>query len=282
MPDPVIKEIVSAIHVRHIQTSIEMAERFTRESRVGDVADHMDRFQHDVTPVFPDDSVHGLGVPSEPDGNLWRDDLRCMGPHTEIRAAVRALSGTVLIDGRANLLELLDRFRANHTFLLVVGSGGLDGIVTPSDMNKQAGRTHLFMHVSALELALADRLRAADRLEEEVLGILSPTHASQVRSRLRRQQESDQAVDLVATLDFQDVLLAEWQLGAAGLKSVIDMRQIKGISEFRNRIMHSVLNPAGDEPERLDELLERTDLVERLLDVITDSAMTRSSNHREP
>jgi len=41
--------------------------------------------------------------------------------------------------------------------MLVVGGLGLEGIVTPFDMNKQAGRTHLFMQISALEIALSDR-----------------------------------------------------------------------------------------------------------------------------
>lgn len=270
MPDPVIKEIVSAIHVRQIQTSIGMAEPFTRGRRVEEVAAHMDRLQHDVTPVFPEDGIGDLREPCDPDGTLWKVDLKGMDARVDIRDVVRPLSSNVLIDSRANLLELLDRFRANHTFLLVVGSGGLDGIVTPSDMNKQAGRTHLFMHVSALELALADRLRMAERSEEDVLLLLSAERAGKVRSRLRRQQESDQAADLVATLDFQDLLLVERELGTSDLRSLLNIDQIEGLSEFRNRVMHSVLHPAGDDPERLDELLERTELVERLLDAIAD------------
>lgn len=85
--------------------------------------------------------------------------------------------------------------------------------MTPSDMNKQAGRTHLFMHVSALELALADGLRAAKRSEGDVLRLLSRERAGQVRWRLRKQQESDQAADLIATHDLRDLLLVERELG---------------------------------------------------------------------
>jgi hypothetical protein len=123
VPDPVIKEIASAIHVRQIQTPIGMAEPFTRSSPVKNVADHMDRQQHDVTPVFPNDRIppdHGRW---DPDGTPWRSDLRGMDPRLDIHSVVRPLSSNVLIDSRANLLELLDRFRSSHTFLLVVGSG---------------------------------------------------------------------------------------------------------------------------------------------------------------
>jgi hypothetical protein len=139
-------------------------------------------------------------------------------------------------------------------------------------MNKQAGRTHLFMHVSALELALAERLRASEPSEDDVLRLLPSERVGKVRGRLRRYQESDQAADLVATLDFQDLLLLQGQQGTSGLRSVLTSEQIKGLSEFRNRVMHSVLQPAGDAPERLDDLLNHTKLVQRLLDVLTNQS----------
>jgi hypothetical protein len=266
----VIKEIAAAIHVRQIHTPMGMAERFTRSSQVNDVATHMDRYQHDVTPVFPDEPASGPHGRSDPDGTPWRSDLEGMDPQSSIHAVARPLSSAVLIDSRANLLELLDRFRASHTFLLVVGSGGRDGIVTPSDMNKQAGRTHLFMHVSALELALAARLRASDPSEGEVRRLLPLERAGTVRGRLRRNLESDQATDLVAMLDFQDLLLLEGQLGTSVLRSTLNPQRIKGLSEFRNRVMHAVLQPAGDSPERLDDLLSRTELVQGILEAIGD------------
>jgi hypothetical protein len=58
--------------------------------------------------------------PSDTDGLLWRVDLEGMDPHVVIRATVRSLSSHVLIDSRANLLELLERFRSRQTFLLAL------------------------------------------------------------------------------------------------------------------------------------------------------------------
>lgn len=275
MSDSVIKEIAAAIHVRQIQTPMGMAKPFTRHSKVGQVATHMDRVQHDVTPVFPAGDTLNYRGQLGPDGTLRRVELEGLDNADDIRSVVRPLSGDLLIDSKANLLEMLDRFRADHTFLLVVGSGGLNGIVTPSDMNKQAGRTHhLFMHVSALELALAERLRAAKRSDEDVLRLMTPKRAGMARGRLGRQQSSNQSADLVATLDFQDLLLVERELGASGFISHLSLQQIEQLSDFRNRVMHSVLQPAGDDPERLDELLVRTELVERLLGAIEEQSVT--------
>lgn len=270
MQGSVITEIASAIHVRQIRTTMDTVARFNRSSQVSEVVTHMERHQFDVAPVFPDNADPGPRHRLDPDGVLSRRDLRDMDPEVEIGPAVRSLSSDVLIDSRASLLELLDRFRLGHTFLLVVGSGGLDGIVTPSDMNKQAGRTHLFMHVSALELALATRLRASLRSEGEVLGCLTDAEARKIRGRLRRQRESDQVADLVAMLDLQDLLQIEAGLATSGLLSTLDGDQIKGLAVFRNRVMHSVLQPAGDAPEHLNELLHHTELVQRLLEALAD------------
>lgn len=78
------------------------------------MAAHTDRLQYDVTPILlEDDGIRGLREQSDPDGTLTRTDLEGMDSRAEIRAAVRPLSGNMLIDSRDNLLELLDRFRAN-------------------------------------------------------------------------------------------------------------------------------------------------------------------------
>jgi len=99
---------------------------------------------------------------------------RHRSPHPTARCN-SGLTNSVLIDGNASWVRLLDRFRDEHRFMLVVGGNGLEGIVTPSDMNEQAGRTHLFMQISALEMALSDRARSAP--EDELLTVLPKDRA---------------------------------------------------------------------------------------------------------
>jgi len=268
VPDSVVREIASAIHVRHIQTPIRAAEPVTRATRVDEVLAHMQRHKYDATPVFPDVADGPDGVTVGPDGTVWRADLERLKAHAEVHALVRPLTSRTLIDSNATLVQLLDRFRDNHTFLLVVGGVGLDGIVTPSDMNKQAGRTHLFMQVSALELALSDLVRSGFRPDNELLGLLPDVRAVRARSRLRRKQEYDEAADLVAALDFQDLLYIEQRVRRHDAISALTSGQIQSLSGFRNRVMHAVLDPASDDSDRLKGLLGHMELIEGLLDSI--------------
>lgn len=156
---------------------------------------------------------------------------------------------------------------------MVVGGQGLEGIVTPSDMNKQAGRTHLFVQVSALEMALSDRVRAENWPDEETLRRLPTKRARRARSRLKAKRSVDEAADLVATLDMEDLLqLAGSSPGLEDL-SALDAEQIEGLVTFRNKVVHAVLDPAGDADDRLEQLLAQTALIARLLDSLQSRSL---------
>jgi hypothetical protein len=264
--DQVINEIASAIHVRHVQTSLGAARTFTRGSHAGEVAAHMQEYQFDATPVFPDSMDRAGSAPLDPDGTLWRSELERLDSADEIRSAVRPLTGSTLIDGNASIGELLERFRNSHTFILVVGGRGLEGMVTPSDMNKQAGRTHLFMQVSALEMALSERLRAAGSPDQQVLDQLPRDRARQVKARLAKKQAVDDAADLVAALDMQDLLIIARAREDTTSVFALSDREIRSLTDFRNSVMHAVLEPAGDEGERFEDLLLQTALLSTLVD----------------
>lgn len=272
VPDPVIGEIASAIHVRHIQTPIDAAKVFTRASRVADVAAHMACHKYDVTPIFADDAELAGSETGDPDGTLRKEDLERLEPTGQIRSVVRPLIGSALIDSNASLIELLGRFRDGHRFMLVVGGQGLKGIVTPSDMNKQAGRTHLFMQISALEIALSDLVRAADPTDHELMNVLPQPRARQVRSRWARNQSRDEAADLVAALDFADLLQIERASAAIEVLSGLSDQEIGKLGDFRNRVMHAVLEPSGDDDDRLERLLADTALVARVLGALNEAA----------
>lgn len=159
MPDPVIRDIASAIHVRHVLTPISDVRDFTRHDLVETVKLHMEGNMLDFTPVFPgnaDPLGGGEKGSSGPDGVVELSDLRQAHSDDPIERFIRPLASEVLIEAKASLNELIERFRAGQSFMLVVGSTGLQGVVTPSDLNKQAGRTQLFMQLCALELALAE------------------------------------------------------------------------------------------------------------------------------
>lgn len=199
MTDPVVSDIASAIHVRHIQTPITAAQAVTATTKVGDVLAHMTRFMYDVTPMF--ESLRtGPPASGRVTGTLRKSDLEDHISTDEVGQVLRGLADSSLIDANASLVTLLDRFRGGHVFALVVGNAGIEGLVTPSDLNKQAGRTHLFMEVCALELALADRLRLLDQPDEELLGMLSSERVRDVRKRVAKKRDWDEAQTVASLL----------------------------------------------------------------------------------
>lgn len=272
VPDPVIGEIASAIHVRHLQTSLSAARVFTPCSLVSEVAAHMKANKYDATPVFPPATGEGSSARTDPHGTLWFMDLHDLDPAEEVRPVVRPLGSSCLIDGNASVVRLLDRFRVDHRFMLVVGNQGLEGIVTPSDLNKQAGRTHMFMLVSALEMGLANRVRATDRKDSEILGMLPKDRARRASSLLARKQSRDVATDLVAALDFQDLLVIMRATASNELFTALSKEQIESLADFRNGVMHAVLEPAGDASDRLEHVLAQTAQLTRLLEALETGA----------
>lgn len=176
------------------------------------------------------------------------------------------LSSDLLIEAKASLNELIERFRAEQPFMFVVGSGGLEGVVTPSDLNKQAGRTQLFMQVCALELALADIVRGSARSDDQLIALLPEERAKSAAGRYRKQRQRDEAADLVTAFDLQDLLYCcKASSVANSALSTLTATQIQHLSKFRNTVMHAVLEPAGDDDGRLKHLLDQTELVAGLL-----------------
>lgn len=267
MPNLVIAEIASALHVSHVLTPMSEVRRFTRIDGVELVKSHLATNMFDFTPIFPI-SAHqpaALAERAGADGILRRSDLSQAQADEPIERFVRPLASDVLIEAKASLSELIKRFRV-QPFMFVVGGGGLEGVVTPSDLNKQAGRTQLFMQVCALELALADIVRSSARSKDQLLALLPEKRARAAAGRYGRQRDQDEAADLVAAFDLQDLLyLAKAWAGGDSALSGLTVGQIEQLSKFRNAIMHAVLEPASDDELRVKHLLDQTELLGELL-----------------
>lgn len=257
--DAVVRDIASAIHVRHIQTPIEQARRITGEVTQQQVASYLMENQFDATPIFspePTASVTGL---------VYREDLdkRSKQPVEHVR---RELEPAVLIDASAPLEDLLGRFDEGQPFLFVIGGRGVTGIVTPSDMNRQAGRVHLFLELSALELAMAQALRDEGGDQERWLTCLHPQAQKRALSEQRKARKQDQAVDLIATLHFRDLLLIiRSRGGLSGPWRGLTEPQIDSMNDFRISVMHAVRDVTTDSPPRIEQLISTTQLISQLL-----------------
>ncbi len=124
-----VQDIAAAFTVGHIQTPVKTALPVGPQDSQGDLVAAMAEAQFDATPVFADQVVVGYA--------RQRDMRRGGEP---VSAVMRPLTAAVLVQSGAPIDRLLQRLLAEQ-FLLVVDGDGISGLVTPSDLNKQAGRT---------------------------------------------------------------------------------------------------------------------------------------------
>lgn len=115
------------------------------------------------------------------------------------------LAASCLVSGDTSLGTLMSTL-ARAPFLFVVAGGAVSGIVTPSDLNKQAGRTYFYLLVAAVEMNLAERVRGHFSDQENVLALLSDERVSDIRERLAGEQRDDVASDIVAALNLSELL----------------------------------------------------------------------------
>lgn len=257
MTDPVIADISSAIRVRHIRTPGSDVSPIKDGDEQGQVLALMTRHQYDASPVLGDSGVTGL---------LWREDL--LDTATPVSEAMRGLAAEMLIEARAPLTDLVARFREGQRFLLVLDGRGIDGVVTPSDLGKQAGRTHLFMEISALELGLAEEARSLQDGDAAALQALLPAdRVSAAKRRRNAKSKRDEDVDFVGALDFGDLLLIGQQLAPENdpAWSSISGGERESLKHFRNSVMHAVLQVTSDEDTDVEGLIHNTSLISDLL-----------------
>ena len=94
----------------------------------------------------------------------------------------------------------------DRPFLFVVEGREITGLVTPSDLNKQPGRTYFYLLIANLEIAIAEMVRSHFANQSDALGLISKSRRGSVASRLAELRTGDVDADVVAALDFADLL----------------------------------------------------------------------------
>jgi len=250
--DNTATDLGTVIQVRHLMTPIGLVRPVRDEDQAEAVYERLLAKNYFATAVFSGNEVTGW---------VAREDL---AKHSggRIEPARQGLSADVLIGAGSAVDGLLERFR-EHNFLLVVGEWGIEGIVTPSDIGRQAGRMHLFMQVCALELALASLARLQDDLTSVVAQVLTGERRRRLQASLEKKADLGEVTDLVAEFSFND-LLRVGQLLVKGWADV-ERAQLDELNDFRNSVVHMALEVADDGGVAIRRVLSNLDLVHRLL-----------------
>ena len=207
---------------------------------------------------------------SEVVGFVSRSDL-ATGTGTTMVQQVQRLTAGVLVSGDAPVAELM-AYLHDRPFLFVVEGREITGLVTPSDLNKQPGRTYFYLLIANLEIAIAEMVRSHFANQSDALGLISESRQGSVASRLAELRTGDVDADVVAALDFADLLTVvkntpsllaafgefspgSWKRRVCG--PLASLRHRHHASEYRTL--------ATDEPTSLDRLIRRDRLLRNLL-----------------
>jgi hypothetical protein len=174
-------------------------------------------------------------------GYALRADL-LKHPSGKVRGVTRALDQHVLLNEEAPFPVLLEVLRRS-SFAFLVGSDGLTGFVTVSDLNKQGSRAHFYLMIASVEVQLAELLRRFGPPQEDLLASLSLRARRAIRRRFREDKSASVEVDYLAYMYFAQLvnlvgrdpaLLKRLEYASRG-----DWRRITaGLAGLRNSVMH--------------------------------------------
>jgi hypothetical protein len=228
------EEIESAIRVRHLQTSLGESVWFASATSEADAVRALLPHGFEQAPVVDDGLTVGFVLASELDP----------AAETPLGAKAHPLAAGHLVSADSSLLEALP-WLTTHRLLFVLDGNAITGFVTPSDLNKQAGRTYFYLMLAELELFLAELIRTQFPDQRIAIGLLSANRAQKVIDRYAQDRAENVDADLVACLTFADVCdIAERDdsirehLGFTSRKRAA--RAFGPLKRLRDEVMHLV------------------------------------------
>jgi hypothetical protein len=226
------EEMAAAITARRLETPLDGALSLDPEEHPRVAAKRLADNDFDQAPVCRGEDLEGFAL---------RRTLEITSVHSVAQCTV-PLTPAVLVSADAGLPSLLPVL-ATNAFTFVLHGHVVSGFVTPSDLNKQLARTHFFLLLASLEVMLGGLIRATYPDLEIALGTLTPKRSDAVQDRLRRDEASNVALDLVAEMEFADLLRVV--AGTERLRAVFSyptrrsfLAAARHLPDLRNDVMH--------------------------------------------
>ena len=254
---PPYQEIADGIRARHLETPLHHVTGLEVGTSEHDAARALRDLGFDQAPVTRDGFLIGY---------VFIEDLDATSG-AQVDTKLRPLAPEHIVSGESSLGPTL-RWLADRRLLFVLDGNTITGLMTPADLNKQAGRTYFFLMVAELELALSELIRSSFPQQSDALEALGEARRNGVRERFADDRLRDVEADLVACLTFADVCeIAEHN---AEMRSILGFdsktrmaKQLEPIKRLRDDVMHPVR--ALLTPTRSIDVLAELDAVLREL-----------------
>ena len=160
-------------------------------------------------------------------------------PRTSIGDDFERLTEHHLIGGNASILDFV-RMGDERPTRLVVSGGEIVGLVCMADLHKLPVRAALFSVVTALEMAMADRIGGVwQDGASDWLDLLSSARSNEVKNRIASARRNDTYVSDISSTQFADKVTITLKQGlVAGSKTQLKS-EFKVIRKLRDDLAHA-------------------------------------------
>lgn len=158
-------------------------------------------------------------------------------PQKTVKQCMRPLDGSMLISAGATLRELIPLL-GESPYRLVVTKKGIEGIVTPSDLQKLPVRLYVFALITHLEMLMREIIARRYPNDDDWLALLTDDSRKDINKDWRRLKKRDLNISKLecASLNVECTILEQVLPPEEGKKLKEESKMIR---ELRNSIDHA-------------------------------------------
>lgn len=249
-------DIVERLTVSHIQTPVERLLGFTADDPAKKAESDLKDNHFDFGPIRRNGELIGRTSVSELNGKSGA-----------IGDSYQPLSEQYLISSGSSIRSAM-AWLDHDRWLLVVEGRRITGLVTPSDLNRQAARAYFYLLVADFEIRLADAIRAVFDNQFDVFDLLDDFAIEQTTKNHEKARSGDIDSDLVAAMYLFDMLIVAAK--SAEVRSRLDHVLDEDwewaqahINDFRKQVMHPA-TPLLNDTSGLGRLIQIEERLRRL------------------
>lgn len=250
-------DIARSITARHLATPLKEATSVAPRDMAVTASRRLSAHGFDQAPVVADGNIVGWVLTNALVAN----------PRRTVQRLMHRLGPTEFVSADAPVRTMLEAL-AESGMVFVVTGRRVDGFIVAADINKHAARTHFYLLIADLELALVALLRRRYARVAILLNRIPSKDRSQAKKRYERDRRWSTDVDQLAVLDFSDLLTIVGRSPRVretfGCRSEDAWSELTSrLNRFRTAVMHPSARFIGE--WKIAEVLEMESRLRRLL-----------------
>lgn len=217
------ENLLNLFTAAQISTSIREAQCVPLRSPPAEAHQKLSLLRFDQAPVVDRNTVVG-----------WVATANLLGAE-KLKGVMKPLELSAIVSNEASIANVL-QLLAREGLVFTVGEDGINGFITPSDLERHAARSHFYLLVSGIEMLITAIVR-----REVDAKVIVDRLAGDSRERWDADFKSDNETDPAEYLYLRDLAELFLELPQATTDAGWDRRLTSALTEicqFRPSVMH--------------------------------------------